>query len=142
MTGEEYFKRVSQIIEKCGNPKFEQFEGYHGYIPVLSILSKECMTAGAISEKFKISTARVAKILNYLEDKKYVVRQKQNNDKRVTFVCITDDGKKHLEEFWKDRANDMNYVLDGIPDSDIEAFFRVTEVMVKRICRKKVEENA
>lgn len=142
MTGEEYFERITEIIEKCGNPKFDHFEGYHGYIPVLSILSKECMTAGAISEKFKISTARVAKILNYLEDKKYVVRQKQNNDKRVTFVCITEEGKNYLDDFRKERARDMNYVLDGIPESDIEAFFRVIEVMLDRICRKRVEEDA
>ena len=144
MTGEEYFERISKIMKQYGKPKFDQNEGFHGIFPVLAELSKieDGLAAGDIAEKFQISTARVAKILNYLEEKNYVTRKKQESDKRVTIVCITEEGKTFLEDFKMKRANDMTYALEGIPDSDIETFISVTEKIISRLCKGKVEENA
>ena len=94
------------------------------------------------AEKFQISTARVAKILNYLEDKEYVIRKKHEIDKRVTIVSITEKGKEFFFSFKKQRADDMTYALEGIPDSDIETFIDVTEKIISKLCQRKVEENA
>lgn len=144
MTGEEYFDRIISIMKKYGKPKFDQNEGFHGVIPVLSELIKydDGIVAGEIAEKFQISTARVAKILNYLEDKEYVIRKKKDNDKRVTIVSITEKGKEFLTDFKKQRADDMTYALKDIPDSDIEIFMSVTETIISKLCQRKVEENA
>ena len=144
MTGEEYFERISNIMKKYGKPKFDQNEGYHGIIPVLSELVKndDGLVAGDIADKFQISTARVAKILNYLEEKKYVVRKKSEIDKRVTNVCITEEGKNFLFDFKKKRADEMTYALKDIKEEDIETFINVTEIIISKICKKKVEENA
>ena len=144
MKGEEYFERISKIMEQYGKPKFDQNEGFHGIFPVLAELSKieDGLAAGDIAEKIQISTARVAKILNYLEENNFVTRKKQESDKRVTIVCITEEGKTFLEDFKMKRANDMTYALEGIPDSDIETFISVTEKIISRLCKGKVEENA
>ena len=144
MTGEEYFERISALMKKYGKPKFDQNEGFHGVIPVLSELVKyeDGIVAGEIAEKFQISTARVAKILNYLEDKEYVIRKKHEIDKRVTIVSITEKGKEFFFSFKKQRADDMTYALEGIPDSDMETFIDVTEKIISRLCQRKVEENA
>ncbi len=143
MTGEEYFERISEILKKCGNARFEHNEGFHGFVPVLFELSKrnEGMTAGEIANMFKVTTARVARMLNTLEEKKYIERIKDNNDKRIINVMITDLGKKYLCDFKKQRLEDISYAIDGISDENLDVFFHVTEKMLERFCELRRKNN-
>ena len=61
-----------------------------GEIGVLGYLAfeKDEATAGELSEKLNVTTARVAKILNSLEAKGYIKRTEDNQDKRKTLVRL------------------------------------------------------
>lgn len=53
------------------------------------------VTPSMISNTFKVSSARVATILNSLEKKNYINRIQSEEDKRVIFISLTEEG---LEE--------------------------------------------
>ncbi len=144
MNGEEYFERISEILKKCGNARFEHNEGFHGFVPVLCELEnrKEGMTAGEIANMFRVTTARVARMLNTLEEKKFIERLKDDNDKRIIIVKITEDGKNFLCDFKKQRLEDISYAIGDISDDDLEIFFQVTEKMLERFCELRRKNNA
>lgn len=144
MNGEEYFERITEILKKSGNSRFEHNEGFHGFTPVLVELQNrnDGMTAGEIAAMFNITTARVARMLNTLEEKQFIERIKDDNDKRIIIVRIKDEGKKHLCEFKKQRLEDISYAIEGISDNDLDVFFKVTEKMLERFCELRRKNNA
>lgn len=143
MNGEEYFERINVILKKCGNARFEHNEGFHGLIPVLVELQnrKDGMTAGEIAVMFNVTTARVARMLNTLEEKKFIERLKDDNDKRIIIVKITEEGRRFLCDFKKQRLDDISYAIDGISDNDLDVFFQVTEKMLERFCELRRKNN-
>lgn len=143
MTGEEYIARVNLIKDKYGKAWSEQQGSFNGYVPVLFELRnrREGINAGEIASKFHISTARVAKIINYLEEKKYVIREKDNDDKRITIVKITDSGLDFLNNFKLEKINEIGEAIKDISDNDLEIFFSVTERMLENMCNKREEKK-
>lgn len=83
-----------------------------GEIGVLGYLAfeKDEATAGELSEKLNVTTARVAKILNSLEAKGYIKRTEDNQDKRKTLVVITQNGET-LAKKAKKEVIDKLYTL-------------------------------
>ena len=83
-----------------------------GEIRVLGYLAfeKDEATAGELSEKLNVTTARVAKILNSLEAKGYIKRTEDNQDKRKTLVVITQNGET-LAKKAKKEVIDKLYTL-------------------------------
>lgn len=71
---------------------------------------KDEATAGELSEKLNVTTARVAKILNSLEAKGYIKRTEDNQDKRKTLVVITQNGET-LAKKAKKEVIDKLYTL-------------------------------
>lgn len=139
MTGEEYFKRVTDILKDYGKTKMNHQDNFQGFIPVLIELDKNPngLTAGDIAEKFHVSTARVATMLNSLEAKNYVIREKNPKDKRITIVLITENGKSFLEGFKQERILKIGEAIKDIPDSDMETYFNVTKILMKNLCKKE-----
>ncbi len=52
------------------------------------------VSAGELSEKMDVSSARVATILNNLEKKGLIIRETDNNDKRKIVVFLTAEGER------------------------------------------------
>ena len=67
-------------------------KGEFGLLNYIYFETKE-VSAGMLSEKLKVSTARIASILNSLEAKKLIKRKIGTDDKRKVVVEITTEGK-------------------------------------------------
>ena len=67
-----------------------------GELAVLGLLcSKEDtpMSSGDIAKTLDIKTSRMAALLNALEKKKQIKRTRSTDDKRITYVTLTDEGR-------------------------------------------------
>lgn len=53
---------------------------------------------GHISREAQISTARVAALLNSLEKKGFISRSPSENDRRMSVVSLTEDGRAYADE--------------------------------------------
>ena len=70
--------------------------GFSGVFLLLKILrnKRKAMAAGELSSKMKVSSARMAAMLNNLSQKGYIKKEKTEDDGRKTIVTITKDGQK------------------------------------------------
>jgi len=57
---------------------------------------QEEVIAGDLSKALDVSTARIAAVLNRLEQKNYIVRNIDDIDKRKVYVSLTKTGKEYL----------------------------------------------
>ena len=140
MTGEQFSLKMQEIMGKYDGRKVMSLldDGYKGTSPLLLELKKakdknKEITAGDISKRFNISTARVAALLKDLEEKEYVVRNKFKNDLRVTIVELTLKGEEEALKI-KNRLTDfISKSIKGIDDSMLETFFKVMEMFVSNV---------
>ena len=140
MTGEQFSLKMQEIMGNYDGRKVMSLldDGYKGTSPLLLELKKakdknKEITAGDISKRFNISTARVAALLKDLEEKEYVVRNKSKNDLRVTIVELTLKGEEEALKI-KNRLTDfLSKSIKGIDDSMLETFFKVMEMFVSNV---------
>ena len=71
-----------------------------------------------LSERFNLSTARVANTLNSLERKEYIKRVHDSLDRRKVMVYITEKGKKVFTETEKDALNEFSKLLSYLGEND------------------------
>lgn len=98
-----------------------------GEIGVLSYLAfnKDETTAGELSEKLNVTTARIASILNSLENKEYIKRKEDNFDKRKTLVSITIKGKELATITKKEIIEKIKKVVEEIGYDEIKNYVRI-----------------
>ena len=140
MDGKEFKRRFHEIFACHRGRKFlnGMDEGIKGAGPTIIELHKaECegieMTAGDLSAKFNVSTAREAVLLNTLEEKGLIQWYKSDIDARKTFVRLTDLGRTKAMEIQNYWENLMTRLLKDVSDDDLEAFFRVLAKMADKM---------
>lgn len=99
-----------------------------------------------IEKAMGISSARVAKIINNLENKNLIIRETDKEDRRKTLVSLTKDGYEFVEV----KNQQMNFAIttmfDLLGDKDSEDFVRIVEKIktnlpqIKKIYKEKFGE--
>ena len=123
----EFFEKLMSS-SKCSLEKIVN-DFTKGEIGVLRYLSnnKE-VNSKDLSEFLEVSTARVASILNSLENKKLIIRESDLDDKRKTLVNITDDGVKLTQEMKDEISKRIEYIIKEI---GVEEFKKYLDMTVK-----------
>lgn len=78
-----------------------------------------------LSESMKVSTARVARMLNSLEKKCYITRNINSNDRRQIFVSLTDEGKCSAKSCILKYQNEIKRILDELGEDDTKDLIRI-----------------
>ena len=101
-----------------------------------------------IEENMGISSARVAKIIKGLEEKKLVIRKPDSKDKRKTLVILTDLGKE-FENLRKEKINfTLSTMLELLGEEDGADFVRIIEKIeksmpqIRNMCEEKFGDSA
>ena len=99
----------------------------------------DVVTTALLSEQLQISKPAVSQMINVLEEKKYITREINKNDKRLKSISLTELGNQRLEED-KDRfLSKINIILDKMGREDSEVFIDSMEKffgIVKEIKKK------
>lgn len=98
-----------------------------GEIGVLSYLSfnKNDVSAGELSDELKVSTARIASILNSLENKKYIKRRSDKKDKRKILVSITNKGKNLAIDTKRDIICKIMKIIEEVGYEEILVYTKI-----------------
>ena len=128
---ENLFNRLKPTNFKSLTDTLNYFN--RGEVGVLSYLAfdKNETSSGELSEKLNVSTARIASILNSLENKKYIRRKEDSLDKRKTLVVITESGKELAVETKKELMDILIKVIKEIGYEDIEEYTRIVQKIRK-----------
>ncbi len=76
--------------------------------------AKSTMTAGQISERMGISTARVAVLLKKMDTKNLIIKEKDGSDARITVVRLSESGTKLAAELHDNIHQRIGQVIDKV----------------------------
>ncbi|WP_050183921.1 MarR family winged helix-turn-helix transcriptional regulator [Domibacillus robiginosus] len=107
-------------INKGIMPKFERCTGVsQSRLELLHVLFEvEEISQTALQKKVNIDHAAVTRHLKQLEERGTVVRRKNPDDNRVTFVRLTEEGRGRLEGYCREKKRFIQNVLQGISEAD------------------------
>lgn len=117
-----------QIKEGTSTPISELLDEFNcGEIGVLSTLAfdQNPVTAGELSEKLNVTTARIARILNSLESKQYIRRKNDRTDRRKIFVTITKKGKELADSTKKEIMDKIVQVIQEVGYDEIQTYISI-----------------
>ena len=86
---------------------------------------KNNVLPGEISEIMQISSARVATILNNLENKGLIERQIDKMDRRRILVSLTPLGKENSDKHYHVVINQISKMFELLGEKDAEEFIRI-----------------
>ncbi len=72
----------------------------------------------------------VMRMLDSLEGKGLLVRSQNPDDRRENLLALTEQGKKVMRQYSKIECSLSDDLLAGASEEDIEAFFRVADVIL------------
>lgn len=80
-----------------------------------------------LSEKLSVSTARIASLLNHMEEKHLVVRETDPEDSRQVLVRLTPDGLDAIRRCRSDVLSNVERMLEGLGPDDAREYIRIQE---------------
>ena len=96
--GEELYNLLAQVLNRKENRAFfDSIRGEYGVLWYL-LTTKRVVNAGELREKLHVVPGRMTDILTALEKKKLISRYRDNQDRRIVNVELTEAGKKEAEE--------------------------------------------
>lgn len=114
--------------QKHRPPHEEMNKMMRGEMAVMRLLNEEkkSLTAGEISRKLNMTTARIAAILNSLERKELIVRSEDALDKRRVLVSITKAGTSFCSQRRSEVKAQMKRMLERMGETDAAEYVRLT----------------
>ena len=71
---------------------------YTQYITLLALWEKDHITVKELGERLYLDSGTLTPLLNKLENKGYIIKNKSDKDARELVVCVTDEGYKLKEK--------------------------------------------
>lgn len=107
--------------------------GFSGVFLLLKILrnKRKAMAAGELSSKMKVSSARMAAMLNNLSQKGYIKKEKTEDDGRKTFVTITKDGQNALAKREGKVVGLIDKLLKKLSSKDIKNLLDICKKLAR-----------
>ena len=118
MATREQIESLLVQLEKA--PPSEHFQNIDkntaGIRAILKYLSEtdEKVTAGKISEKIKVSTARVAVLLKKMETKGLIEKEKDPEDGRIVVVKLSGHGRQTAETLRENMYSHIGEMIDKV----------------------------
>ncbi len=114
---------VCRIHGTKANHFFDQIGIYRGQAFLLKILSKQDgLTHSEIAEIMEISPAAATKVIKRMEQNKYILRQPDPKDERVSRVFIQEAGIAIINQIDKTFQQLNQTMFDGLSDEDLKKF--------------------
>ncbi len=125
----------------CDNSKGKDFnfkvKGKHF---ILGYLNENGKTKSLdLAKALDVSTARIAVILNDLEKEGLVLREKDEKDKRITYISLTQKGTFVVTNDKKHVLNVLDNVIKKTSEEELNGFIKVLNLMKEEM--KNHENN-
>lgn len=137
-----YLKLLQKFGEISSPEKVSKMiRGSNLILKYLSDNTNKDITPGDISLELNVSTARVATALNMLEDKGFILRTVDENDKRRFLVSLTVEGINETSRIKTKVLNEVTTVFDLIGNEDAMEFVRISKSIYDQLIIKFQEEE-
>ncbi|WP_044640644.1 MarR family winged helix-turn-helix transcriptional regulator [Risungbinella massiliensis] len=95
----------------------------------------------AIAERMQITPGAVTSLSDKLISSGYAIRKRDEKDRRVVYLEITDEGREVLRQYRAEIKSTVKYFFAGLPEEDINHLIRIYQQVLKNIEEQKEESN-
>lgn len=115
--------------------KMEEVDRGTGFVLAYLEGSDGEVFAGDLAKELKVSTARIAALLNKLEEKGLVERSRSAQDARRTVVSITPKGAVYTAGIREQMLDKVEILFDKVGKEDLKEFLRICAKITKALER-------
>jgi DNA-binding MarR family transcriptional regulator len=106
------------------------------HLNVLTVLDADGpMPMGHLADALDVSQASATGIVDRMEQRGLISRQRDPDDRRVTRVALTDEGRGVISGLASERREKLSKLLDELSDDELEGFLRGARAM--RLARER-----
>ena len=89
--------------------------------------AKEVMTPGQLATAMGVSKTIVSRLIEQLEKKAFISKEKDENDKRSYVIRVTDSGKEEIDRMYYYYMNPLYELKEKMSESRFEQLFELIE---------------
>lgn len=103
----------------------------HGFSTLYALRSyrNSPITMTQFANEMGITKQQLTKLVNDLEEKQYVVRSHNKENRRQVYIEITDRGVQHLEKMLGEIVHEILTTLSGFTEDDKQKIAECSEIM-------------
>ena len=120
-------QQISNLLQQMAAAHPGDTRAGIGAVLKLLYTADTSITAGMISDRLDISTARVAVLLKKMVAKGLITKEKDPIDARVTIVKLTEYGRETIEHMWADVKAQMGKVIDEIGEDRLLEYIEINK---------------
>lgn len=115
-------KRTNDALEKIVKKDAQQYGLNISEFAVMELLyHKGEQPINRIQERILIANSSTTYILDKLQDKGFIVRQKDENDKRSMKAALTEEGRKLIDKIFPAHSELLTSLFSGLSDEELSA---------------------
>lgn len=91
-----------------------------------------------ISDGLNLPRPGVTRTIKEMEAKGYLKKIASDEDGRITYIAITDDGKKLSDKYDRKYYNELSQYLDCIPEEDAQCMIDTIKKVYEIMCERRI----
>ena len=125
-------KLVSQLMYRDFLERLEPYGLTPFHYLVLSCLWEEDgLSTSGIADKLKQLGATLTGVVDRMEDRKLVYRERDPNDRRIVRIWLAEEGERLMNVLPSISAETIKKATDGVPNADHEAVLKVLDQIIQ-----------
>ncbi|MDE6615774.1 MAG: MarR family transcriptional regulator [Lachnospiraceae bacterium] len=128
--GEELYNLLAELLNrKMNRTVLDSIRGEYGVLRYL-LYVQDKTSAGVLTEQLHVVPGRMTDILNSLETKGFIKRQKSDEDRRRVVVCITESGRDEAFQKMEYIRNEYQGLFKILGRKDTEELIRLLGIVL------------
>lgn len=138
-----HFTKVDKLLRRQARYAVREYDFTENEVLVITVLTnqKHITTASAIARFRGISKGLVAKSVDSLTEKGYLIQNKDLKDKRIIHLSFTEEGKKISDILRNTTIQFINQMNIGINDEHRKVMDEIMQIMNQNIERMEGEHE-
>ncbi len=129
--GEELYSMIAKLLNsKMNRTVLDSIRGEYGVLRYL-LFVEDGVKAGTLTEKMQVVPGRMTDILKSLEYKGFIVRKREQADKRIVRVFLTEAGKQEAEEKRRQIHQEYRGLIERMGEKDATEFIRLLKIVLE-----------
>ena len=92
-----------------------------------------------ISDAMELPRPGVTRTVKEMEEKGYLKKMASEADGRVTYISITDEGRKLSQKYDRDYFSELAFCLSDISEEDADCMIQTIEKFYQIMCERRKE---
>lgn len=93
---------------------------------------KDKKTMESISTYFDIAPPSATSLINKLQKRGLIIRKNDKNDRRIVYIELSPEAKKHVLNMWKQKEKILNDLVSKLTINDRNHFKRIMNILINQ----------